>query len=111
MPSVTHFKPAGIPLYSLEEVNLTVEEVEAIRLKYLEGLEQEVLCMGSATKGVCGTLCVKVNIACRGCFGPPAEVADQGAKLASSIPSIYDAKSEEDITKMVNKVIDSAGTF
>jgi len=41
IPSVTHFKPAGIPLYSLEEVNLTVEEVEAIRLKDLEGLEQE----------------------------------------------------------------------
>jgi predicted DNA-binding protein (UPF0251 family) len=41
IPSVTHFKPAGIPLHSLEEVNLTVEEVEAIRLKDLEGLEQE----------------------------------------------------------------------
>jgi predicted DNA-binding protein (UPF0251 family) len=41
IPAVTHFKPAGIPLYSLEEVNLTVEEVEAIRLKDLEGLEQE----------------------------------------------------------------------
>jgi len=40
-PSVTYFKPAGIPLYSLEEVNLAVEEVEAIRLKDLEGLEQE----------------------------------------------------------------------
>jgi predicted DNA-binding protein (UPF0251 family) len=41
IPSVTHFKPAGIPLHSLEEVNLTVEEVEAIRLKDVEGLEQE----------------------------------------------------------------------
>jgi predicted DNA-binding protein (UPF0251 family) len=41
VPSVTHFKPAGIPLHSLEEVNLTVEEVEAIRLKDVEGLEQE----------------------------------------------------------------------
>jgi predicted DNA-binding protein (UPF0251 family) len=41
IPSVTHFKPAGIPLHSLVEVNLTVEEVEAIRLKDLENLEQE----------------------------------------------------------------------
>jgi len=41
IPAVRHFKPAGIPLYSLEEVNLTVEEVEAIRLKDLEDLEQE----------------------------------------------------------------------
>jgi uncharacterized protein len=41
MPGVTFFKPAGIPLKSLEEVRLSVEEAEAIRLKDLEGLEQE----------------------------------------------------------------------
>ncbi len=41
IPAVTHFKPAGIPLHALEEVNLTVEEAEAIRLKDLQGLEQE----------------------------------------------------------------------
>ena len=40
MPGVTYFKPAGIPLRSLEEVLLSVEEAEAIRLKDLEGLEQ-----------------------------------------------------------------------
>ena len=39
-PSVTYFKPAGIPLRVLEEVRLSVEEVEAMRLKDLEGLEQ-----------------------------------------------------------------------
>lgn len=41
MPCVTSFKPAGIPLRELEEVVLTVEELEAVRLKDLEGLEQE----------------------------------------------------------------------
>ena len=41
IPEVTYFKPAGIPLRALEEVRLTVEEAEAIRLKDLEGLEQE----------------------------------------------------------------------
>jgi len=41
VPGVTFFKPAGIPLRALEEVQLTVEEAEAIRLKDLEGLEQE----------------------------------------------------------------------
>jgi predicted DNA-binding protein (UPF0251 family) len=41
MPQVTYFKPAGIPLRALEEVCLTVEEAEAIRLRDLEGLEQE----------------------------------------------------------------------
>lgn len=41
VPKVTYFKPAGIPLYSLKEVCLSVEEAEAIRLKDLEGLDQE----------------------------------------------------------------------
>lgn len=41
LPGVTYFKPAGIPLRALEEVRLSVEEAEAIRLKDLEGLEQE----------------------------------------------------------------------
>ena len=41
MPEVTYFKPAGIPLRVLEESRLSVEEVEAIRLKDLDGLEQE----------------------------------------------------------------------
>lgn len=41
LPEATYFKPAGIPLRILEEVRLSVEEAEAIRLKDLEGLEQE----------------------------------------------------------------------
>jgi len=41
LPNVTYFKPAGIPLRALEEVQLSVEEAEAIRLKDLEGLDQE----------------------------------------------------------------------
>jgi len=41
MPGITYFKPAGIPLGELEEVILSLEEAEALRLKELEGLEQE----------------------------------------------------------------------
>jgi len=41
LPSVTFFKPAGIPLRELEEVCLSVEELEAVRLKDIEDLEQE----------------------------------------------------------------------
>ena len=41
LPPATYFKPAGIPLRALEEVQLSVEEAEAIRLKDLECLEQE----------------------------------------------------------------------
>ncbi len=38
---ITYFKPRGVPLSSLEEVALTIEELEAIRLKDLEGLDQQ----------------------------------------------------------------------
>jgi len=40
-PNVTYFKPAGIRMIDLEESILTVDEFEAVRLKDLEGLEQE----------------------------------------------------------------------
>jgi predicted DNA-binding protein (UPF0251 family) len=40
-PEYTCFKPAGVPQRDLDEVILTVEELEAIRLKDMENLEQE----------------------------------------------------------------------
>jgi predicted DNA-binding protein (UPF0251 family) len=41
IPSVTYFKPSGIPASRLVETVLLVEEAEAIRLKDSEKLEQE----------------------------------------------------------------------
>lgn len=40
-PQVTYFKPQGIPMNSLEIVQLNIEEVEAYRLRYLEDLDQQ----------------------------------------------------------------------
>ena len=39
-PDVTYFKPQGIPLRSLEEVELEKDELEALRLKDILELEQ-----------------------------------------------------------------------
>lgn len=36
-----YFKPRGIPLVELEEIVLTPEEIEALRLKEIEGLSHE----------------------------------------------------------------------
>jgi len=39
-PNVTYFKPQGIPLRHLKIAELLLEEVEALRLKNIEGLDQ-----------------------------------------------------------------------
>jgi predicted DNA-binding protein (UPF0251 family) len=41
MPESNYFKPRGIPLLKLEEIILTVDEFEAIRLADLESLYQD----------------------------------------------------------------------
>lgn len=41
LPSVTYYKPRAIPLSQLEEVALTYDEYEAVRLADLDGLYQE----------------------------------------------------------------------
>jgi predicted DNA-binding protein (UPF0251 family) len=40
IPTASRFEPAGVSVRGLEDVCLTVEEVEAMRLKHLEGLHQ-----------------------------------------------------------------------
>lgn len=41
IPEFTLFKPAGMPMRGLEAVTLSIEELEALRLRDWEGLEQE----------------------------------------------------------------------
>jgi len=40
-PKTTYFKPRGIPMKFLEEINLEMDEFEAIRLRNYKGLYQE----------------------------------------------------------------------
>lgn len=74
-------------------------------------LEQGLLCCGPATRGGCGQRCINANMPCRGCFGPPPGVVDQGAKLVSAIASIYQGSTPADIARMLDEVVDPAGTF
>lgn len=40
-PNVTYFKPQGVPMRGLSIVELTHEEIEAYRLRYVNDLDQE----------------------------------------------------------------------
>ena len=40
-PNITYFKPQGVPMRFLNVVELTREEAEALRLKNIEGLDQD----------------------------------------------------------------------
>lgn len=74
-------------------------------------LAQGIICMGPATRTGCGQRCIEANMPCRGCFGPTDQVFDQGAKFLSALASILDTDDEKEIEKIVDTIIDPAGTF
>lgn len=74
-------------------------------------LEQGVICLGPATRAGCGAQCIDADMPCRGCYGPPEGVMDQGAKMCSALASIIDANTLEEIERVVDSIADPAGTF
>jgi F420-non-reducing hydrogenase small subunit len=72
-------------------------------------LAQEIICLGPATRDGCGETCLNINMPCRGCFGPVEGVKDSGAKFISTMASILEAESDEDINRSVNQFIDLVG--
>lgn len=74
-------------------------------------LEQGVICLGPATRGGCGARCIEGNAPCRGCYGPPPDVPDPGAKMMSAIATMIDENDPEAIEKVIDTIDDPAGTF
>ncbi len=74
-------------------------------------MEQGILCMGPATRSGCGYRCIKGNAPCRGCYGPTSDEADPGTKMMSAIASVIDEKDPEKIGKVIEDLVDPAGTF
>jgi F420-non-reducing hydrogenase small subunit len=74
-------------------------------------MDQGIVCMGPATRSGCGALCTKANVPCRGCYGPPPHVTDQGAKMVSALSSVIDAHEPQEIEAILDQIADPMGTF
>jgi F420-non-reducing hydrogenase small subunit len=74
-------------------------------------LTQGVICCGPATRAGCGLPCISGNMPCRGCYGPPEGVVDQGAKLLSAIAALIDTDDPEELQRIMDTVVDPTGTF
>ncbi len=74
-------------------------------------LEQGIICLGPATRAGCDARCISANLPCRGCYGKPEHVKDQGAKMLSAIASNIDSQDPEEIDRIISEIVDPAGTF
>jgi F420-non-reducing hydrogenase small subunit len=76
-------------------------------------LEQGLICLGPATRGGCSDppRCIRSNMPCEGCYGPPPDVTDQGAKMLSAVGSIIDSQDPSEIKKVIDGIVDPLGTF
>jgi F420-non-reducing hydrogenase small subunit len=74
-------------------------------------LDQGILCSGPATRSGCGGKCVSVGIPCRGCYGPPPNSKDQGAKLVAALASVIDSEDPEEIEQILDGIVDPVGSF
>jgi F420-non-reducing hydrogenase small subunit len=73
-------------------------------------LAQGVICCGPATRSGCGLPCLTGNMPCRGCYGPPDGVMDQGTKLISAIGALIDTDEPENIQGIMDTAVDLVGT-
>ena len=99
------YKPEKISMKSIKRPHEIIPDPEKCFL------ELGIICMGPATRAGCGERCINVNMPCRGCFGPPKSVKDQGAKFLSALTSIIDAEDEEEIKTILEGVLDPTGLF
>ncbi len=74
-------------------------------------MEQGIICCGPATRGGCGAKCVSAGVPCRGCYGRPEHIRDQGAKMVSAIASVIDSSNPNEIERIVATIADPVGTF
>ena len=74
-------------------------------------LEQGFVCAGPATHAGCGAACIKANMPCRGCYGAPDGVKDQGAALLTAVAAGLAGQTDAAIRTALATIVDPVGTF
>jgi F420-non-reducing hydrogenase small subunit len=94
---------------------MEIKEVKRIHLHEADPdtcfLAQGYICLGAVTRSGCGETCIRINMPCRGCFGPVDGVEDVGSKYISALASLLTAESEEDVETQLESIVDPAGYF
>jgi F420-non-reducing hydrogenase small subunit len=74
-------------------------------------LTQGIICCGPATRAGCGLPCLDGNMPCRGCYGPPDGVDDQGAKLLSALAALIEVDDPDELSAILGSVVDPTGVL
>jgi F420-non-reducing hydrogenase small subunit len=68
-----------------------------------------IVCMGPATRNGCGETCIRINMPCRGCFGPLPGVVGSGPKFLSTLASLLVVDRDDEIQEAVDSFDDPVG--
>jgi F420-non-reducing hydrogenase small subunit len=68
-----------------------------------------IICMGPATRTGCGETCIRINVPCRGCFGPVPGVVGSGPKFLSSLASLLVVERDDEIKEAIDSIDDPVG--
>jgi len=104
------FKKSDKKIHTIKRIY----ELEKIEEKCF--LEQNVICMGPATRSGCRGRCMEGNMPCTGCGGILPNALDQGASMISALASILGIEAEQDMSDeevdaLMEQVRDVVGTF
>jgi len=96
-PDSDYFKPRGIPVDVLEEVNLSIDELEAVRLSDLEGLYQEDAAKKmNVSRQTLGNILASAHKKIADCLVNSKALRIEGGvvKMIEKLFSCYDCKHE-----------------
>jgi len=90
VPDVTFFKPAGVPMWSLEIVDISYPELESLRLVDYEGLTQEEAAarMGISRRSLWSDLNgARKKVAYALSNGCALQISEKGAVVSKNVPN------------------------